>query len=198
MSGAGLPPGTRARPAARKWRGGPLAVVTGVDRVVVGVTLAMRVVAGLIIAAMMLTTAYDVIMRYVFHQPTEWALALNAAGVLAATFLAVPHLAATHGHISMDLVYRRMGARGQAVAAVVSGVATGVVAVVFGWLGYQAAVRAHLGGLMTQGNFAIPLWTLYALVALGGFGLLVVVVLSPARRSAPDEEIGADQTGQVA
>ena len=159
-------------------------VLAVTDRVLVRITWAMRVVSGLVIVAMMLTTGYDVVMRYVFAAPTEWALTLNATAVLAATFFALPHLAAVHGHIDMDLVYRRLGVRGQMLADVV----TGVAAVAFGgamaWLGYRAALTAYIGGIVTSGNFNIPLWSVYALVYVGGLGLLLVVLLSPWRRPA--------------
>jgi TRAP-type C4-dicarboxylate transport system permease small subunit len=159
-------------------------VLSTTDTALVRITWVLRIVSGLVIVAMMLSTGYDVVMRYVFAAPTEWALTLNAAAVLAATFLALPHLAAVHGHIDMDLVYRRLSSRGQRLADVV----TGVAAVAFGgamaWLGYRAALTAYLGGIVTSGNFNIPLWSVYALIYVGGLGLLLVVLLSPWRRSA--------------
>jgi TRAP-type C4-dicarboxylate transport system permease small subunit len=158
------------------------------DSVLVRITWVMRVASGLVIVAMMAATVYDVVMRYAFSAPTEWALILSAAGVLAATFLAIPHLAAIHGHIDMDLVYRRLSSRGQAIADVVSGLATLAFAAAMAWLGYRAALTAYVGGLVTSGNFSIPIWTLYATVYVGGLGLLLVVLLSPWRRAADDQE----------
>jgi TRAP-type C4-dicarboxylate transport system permease small subunit len=175
--------------------GGTRRVLTGVDRVVVRVTWVMRVAAGVVIAAMMLTTGYDVVMRYAFAAPTEWALTLNAAAVLAATFLALPHLAAVHGHIDMDLVYRRLSRRGRAFADTVTGIAAVAFGAAMAWLGYRAALTAYMGGIVTSGNFNIPLWSVYALVYAGGLGLLLVVVTSPWRTSTdpgpePDGPLG--------
>jgi len=168
--------GPPAPGAARRFLG-------AADSVLVRVTWIMRILAGVVIVAMMTVTVYDVIMRYAFAAPTEWALILTAAGVLAATFLAIPHLAAVHGHIDMDLVYRRLGRRGQRAADVVAGLATLAFAAAMAWLGYRAALTAYVGGLVTSGNFSIPIWTLYATVYVGGLGLLLVVVLSPWRRA---------------
>ncbi|MQA95728.1 MAG: TRAP transporter small permease subunit [Streptosporangiales bacterium] len=156
-------------------------VLRRAERIVTGVALGMRVVSGVIIVVMMVTTAYDVVMRYLFASPTEWALTLNAAAVLASTFLAVPHLAAVGGHIQMDLLYRRLGERARLAADVLTGIATVVVAGSFAWLGYRATMSAYVNGLMTSGNFSLPLWSVYVFIYLGGLVLLLVVLLAPWR-----------------
>jgi TRAP-type C4-dicarboxylate transport system permease small subunit len=177
-------------------RGGPSRgigrVLATTDRLVVRVAWGMRILSGLVIVAMMLTTGYDVLMRYAFAAPTEWALTLNAAAVLAATFLALPHLAAVHGHIDMDLVYRRLSRRGQQLADVITGVAAVSFGAAMAWLGYRAALTAYIGGIVTSGNFNIPLWSVYGLIYVGGLGLLVVVLLSPWRKSADADRPGGD------
>lgn len=154
------------------------------ERIVTAITLWTRILAGLVIVAMMATTVYDVVMRYAFARPTEWALTLNAAGILAATFLAVPHLAAINGHIDMDLFYRRLGRRGKAVADSINALTTFAFGALLAWLGYRATYGAYASGLFTAGNFALPMWSLYAMVYLGGLGLAAVVLMSPWRPKA--------------
>lgn len=171
------PPATDETPAESP----VLRVLRTLDRGIVRVMWMLRVLAGLVIVAMMLATVYDVVMRYAFAQPTEWALTLSTAGVLGATFFAMPHLVAVRGHIDMDLIYRRLGPGGQLAADVITGLATLLFGVGMAWLGYRAAITSYVGGLLTSGNFAIPLWTLYAMVYVGGLGLVLVVVLAPWR-----------------
>lgn len=171
------PPATDETPAESPI----LRILRTLDRGIVRVMWMLRVLAGLVIVAMMLATVYDVVMRYAFAQPTEWALTLSTAGVLGATFFAMPHLVAVRGHIDMDLIYRRMGPGGQLAADVITGLATLLFGVGMAWLGYRAAITSYVGGLLTSGNFAIPLWTLYAMVYVGGLGLVLVVVLAPWR-----------------
>jgi TRAP-type C4-dicarboxylate transport system permease small subunit len=175
-----------------------LRTVRFVDRLIIKAMWWLRVVAGLVIVGMMLTTVYDVVMRYAFAAPTEWALTLNSIAVLAATFLAVPHLAAVHGHIDMDLVYRRFGPTGRAVADTVTGLAALSFGACMAWLGYRAAVSAYVSGLLTSGNFAVPLWVVYAFVYIGGLGLVLVIVFSPWRRepeATPDAETLSTREG---
>lgn len=162
-------------------------ILRSADRAVVAIMQALRILAGLVILAMMLTTAYDVVMRYVFSAPTEWALTLNAAAVVASTFLAVPHLAAVRGHINMDLLYHHLGPNGKMVADIVTGLATLTFGACITWLAYRAALSAYVNGLLSAGNFPIPQWTLYALIYVGGLGLTLVVLLAPWRRADGNE-----------
>jgi len=171
-----------------------LRFLRAVDRAILRVMWALRLLAGLAIVAMMLATVYDVVMRYVFAQPTEWALTLTTAGVLVATFFAMPHMVAVREHISMDLVYRRLGMRARLAADAATGVATLLFGAGMAWLGYRAAVTSYVGGLVTSGNFALPLWALYATVYVGGLGLVLVVLLSPWRPREADDGATAEET----
>lgn len=178
----------------RERAGAPLPTfLRAVDRALVRAMWVLRVVAGLVIVAMMLATVYDVVMRYVFAQPTEWALTLSTAGVLVATFFAMPHMVAVREHIDMDLVYRRLGAHGQLAADVITKVATLLFGAGMAWLGYRAAITSYVGGLVTSGNFALPLWSLYATVYVGGLGLVLVIVLSPWRSREADNGAPPEQ-----
>lgn len=164
------------------------------DRVLVAATLWLRIAAGVVIVLMMATTVYDVVMRYLFAKPTDWAFTLNAAGILVATFFAVPHLAAVHGHIEMDLLHRKLRSRIRAVADVVGNLVTLTFGILLAWLGYRATYGAYLDGLYTSGNFALPMWVLYVMVYIGGLGLGLVIILSPWRKrtgpTGPDTSAG--------
>ncbi|WP_109472054.1 TRAP transporter small permease [Ornithinimicrobium cavernae] len=170
-------------------RSGPARALGTADHLVVGLAFWLRVLAGLLIVMMTVTTVYDVIARYFFASPTEWAFTLNSAALLAATLLAMPHLAAIHGHIDMDLVYRRFPRRVQRVLDVVNGLVTLAFGALLAWLGYRAAFGAYLSGLYTSGNFNLPMWVLYAVVYLGGLGLALVILFSPWRRRTVGDDV---------
>lgn len=177
---------SHATPSARS----PVGRVLGrVDWAVVGFAFWLRVLAGLLILMMTVTTVYDVIARYFFASPTEWAFTLNSTALLAATLLAMPHLAAIHGHIEMDLVYRRFPARVQHLLDIFVGLVTLAFGAMLAWLGYRAAFSAYLNGLYTSGNFNLPVWVMYAIVYLGGLGLALVVLFSPWRRPTVGDDV---------
>ena len=162
--------------------------MSGARRAVLACTRAMAVVAMVIVGLMMLTITYDVLMRYAFAAPTDWAYPLNSTGVLVATVLTVPHLYATGHHISMDLLHRALPARARRVADVVTTVATAFLGVVLAATAFHSMTVAYAGGLTGAGTFNIPLWVPDAVLTLSGvFLVLVAVLFPPAPEGAPGE-----------
>jgi TRAP-type C4-dicarboxylate transport system permease small subunit len=164
--------------------------VTRVRRGVLACTWAMAVVAMAIVGLMMLTITYDVLARYLFAAPTDWAYPLNSTGVLVATMLAVPHLYATGHHISMDLLHRALPDGARRAADVVTTVATAFLGLVIAVAGFRSMAVAYAGGLIGAGTFNIPLWVPDAVLTLSGVFLVLVAALFPAAPPvpAPDEQ----------
>jgi C4-dicarboxylate transporter, DctQ subunit len=154
--------------------------VTRVRQVVLACTRAMAVVAMVAIGLMMLTITYDVLARYLFAAPTDWAYPLNSTGVLVATVLAVPHLYATGHHISMDLLYRALPDRIRKAADVVTTAATAFLGLVLAITGFRSMAVAYAGGLIGAGTFNIPLWVPDAVLTVSGAFLVLVALLFPA------------------
>jgi TRAP-type C4-dicarboxylate transport system permease small subunit len=163
-----------------------VAVLTTARRALLACTRAMAVVAMVAIATMMLTITYDVVMRFAFLAPTDWAYPLNAAGVLVATSLAIPHLYATGHHISMDLVYRALPPGLRRAADVVTGVAACFLGVVLTVASFRSAAIAYASGLTGAGTFNIPLWLPDAVLGVSGVLLVLVALLFPAHPAADD------------
>lgn len=156
-------------------------VLTSARRLVLACTRAMAAVAMVVVAAMMLTITYDVLARFLFAAPTDWAYPLNSVGVLVATMLAVPHLWATGHHISMDLVHRGLPPRGRRVADVVTTIATCFLGAVLAITAFRSMTVAYAGGLTGAGTFNIPLWIPDALLSVTGVFLVLAALLFPPR-----------------
>jgi C4-dicarboxylate transporter, DctQ subunit len=159
--------------------------VSGARRAVLACTRAMAVVAMVVVGLMMLTITYDVLMRYVFAAPTDWAYPLNSTGVLVATMLAVPHLYATGHHISMDLLHRAMPGRARRAADVVTTAATAFLGLVLAITGIRSMAVAWVGGLTGAGTFNIPLWVPDAVLTVSGVFLVLVALLFPPAPPEP-------------
>jgi TRAP-type C4-dicarboxylate transport system permease small subunit len=164
-------------------------------RAVLACTWAMAVVAMVAVAVMMLTITYDVVMRYAFAAPTDWAYPLNSAGVLVATMLAVPYLYATGHHISMDLLHRALPARAQRAANIVATVATTFLGLVIAITAFRSMTVAWAGSLIGAGTFNIPLWLTDAVLTVSGVFLVLVALLFPA--TSPETAVPAAVPGDV-
>jgi C4-dicarboxylate transporter, DctQ subunit len=169
--------------------------VTRVRHGVLACTWAMAVVAMAVVGLMMLTITYDVLARYLFAAPTDWAYPLNSTGVLVATVLAVPHLYATGHHISMDLLHRALPGRARRAADLVTTVATAFLGLVLAVTGFRSMTVAYAGGLIGAGTFNIPLWVPDAVLTLSGAFLVLVALLFPA--TPPDATAPAAVPGDV-
>ncbi len=159
--------------------------MAGIRRAVLACTRGMAVVAMVAVGLMMLTITYDVLARYLFAAPTDWAYPLNSTGVLVATVLAVPHLYATGNHISMDLLHRALPGRARRAADVVTTVATAFLGAVLAISGFRSMAVALAGGLTGAGTFNIPLWIPDAVLAVSGVFLVLVALLFPAAPPEP-------------
>jgi TRAP-type C4-dicarboxylate transport system permease small subunit len=154
-------------------------VLTGIRRAVLACTASMAVIAMAVVGLMMLTITYDVVARFAFTAPTDWAYPLNAAGVLVATALAVPHLYATGHHISMDLLHRALKPGLRRLADGVTAAATGFLGAVLAVTAFRSMTVAFAGGLTGAGTFNIPLWIPDAVLFVTGVFLVLVALLFP-------------------
>jgi TRAP-type C4-dicarboxylate transport system permease small subunit len=157
-------------------------------RVVRACSLALAVVAMAVIGGMMVTITYDVIMRFAFAAPTDWAYPLNALGVLSSTMLAVPYLYARRQHIAMDLVHGAMPRWARRVADVVTAIATGLLGLILAVTAFHSLVVSGKHGLTGSGTFNIPNWVPDTALLVTGVLIVLVAALFPP--TAPDDEDG--------
>ena len=61
------------------------------------------------------STAYEVVMRYVFAAPTEWSFELNYLVNGAYFLLLGAYTFAARGHVNVDIIYARLSARKKAI-----------------------------------------------------------------------------------
>lgn len=165
---------------------------------VLTVSLWLAYTAMAVIGLMMLTIAYDVVVRYVLAAPTDWAYPLNSTAVLAATSLTLPHLYARGRHISMDLLHRAMPPAGRRTADLVTSAVTTLLGAVLAVTGYRSLSVALEAGLTGSGTFSIPLWVANAVLLLTGSLLAGVALLFPPGGAEPPGATAEPPTGDTA
>lgn len=73
-----------------------------------------------IIVFLMVITVYDVVMRYVLTATTVWAYELGGLLLAPLWLLAGGYLLSQDGHVSMDVLYRRLAPRKRAIIDLVT------------------------------------------------------------------------------
>lgn len=177
-----------------------MSALNTVRKYVLACALGLAVVSMTVVGLMMVTITYDVIVRFTFSAPTDWAFPLNAAGVLVSTSLAVPYLYAKGRHISMDLVHRSLPGTTRRAADLITAAATAFLGLVLAVTAFRAMTVAAEGGLTGSGTFSIPLWIPDAVLFVSGVLLVLVAVLFPpgglAEGTDTEQPTGASASGE--
>ena len=76
--------------------------------------------AALIITGMVGVLLYEVFMRYVIHRPPAWAWEICECMLLLVTFLGAAWLLRRKGHVSVDIVFSRLGMKTRTVVGILT------------------------------------------------------------------------------
>ena len=121
--------------------------------------------------ALMLTlgTCYEVIVRYLFNDPTSWAFDLSYLMYGGVFFMSGAYTLSRGGHVRADMYYRRWPARTQAVVELTLYVLfffPGILALVIaGWSYGTESMRIH--EVSVNSPAGMPIWPLKMLIPIG-------------------------------
>ena len=75
-----------------------------IDQILEKLTQAAAILAGIFLLATAFIIVYEVIMRGLFHAPTEWVLEISTYFIIVAGFLGLAITYRQRAHIQVDLV----------------------------------------------------------------------------------------------
>ncbi len=137
-------------------------------------------------ALVALVTA-DVVLRYVFDSPLQWARDVSGLLLLMAISAALPHAWDRTYHIRMEVVYDRLSGRRRQFVDVVS-VVSGIV--FFGMMGVQAA--RYVPFMMRTGetgeDLLWPLWPYMAFMSACALVTVARLFANPAGHDTSGEQ----------
>lgn len=124
---------------------------------------------------MMLITAYDVGMRYFFNQPLTSAYELTEIfmGIMAPT--SIVYCTYKRGHVSVDILYERLGRKTQAVVRFVADCVVLAAMSALAWQSWYLMVDLRELDLSSPTLF-LPMWPL-GCVFLLSFAFCVPILL---------------------
>ena len=124
-------------------------------------------VAALLIVVSTLAISYEVVWRYLFHQPHDWNLEFNIFLLIAATFLAAAHTQMKRGHVGIEVLDGLLSARWKRRRRLLSDVlslAFCVFITVYVWKHFHAAWQ---GGWTSSSTWAPKEWIPYSFMGVG-------------------------------
>lgn len=149
-------------------------------------TFGIAIVAA---AYLTLSLAWEVVGRYAFGNPTGWIPDTAAIAFALITFMGAPMLAWKNGHVSMDIVVKRLPPRASAWVNRIALLVSAGACLLCAWFGYVELLRLVKRNVMMIAVTPIPKWWLmtaivYCLLSMGLYFLRHFLVTF---RSASDD-----------
>lgn len=158
----------------------------------------MHWVAGAALLIMLALTVADIAGRTIFNHPVPGTVEVTALLLVVLVFLALAHSEDLGDHITIDLIYVRVGRRAQAAMDLFARLLSLVVIGLMAFQIYHFALRQHGGGNETP-VLEWPIWP-FVLVAAFGTVLYTVAIASKLVLTAFGEpaEVEPATPGEVA
>lgn len=146
--------------------------------------------SGILLIGIMLLVATAVFFRYFLHQPILGSQEIVQLGMVLVVMLAIPSTAAHDMHIRVDIFDKALGERGRFVADLIGRVLGIFVLSLMVWRCVLKAADTYEYADTTN-MLALPLWPIYAVIALG-MGLYAVIlaveIVYPFKTRGADHE----------
>ena len=153
-------------------------IAVAVERVLDLVVRCVAVVAAMAVVVMVAASVREVVGRYAFNAPTEWADELSGYLVSGIAFLAAAYSLRRGDLVAMSIMSDRMPPRwryaGQSVGLLVS---VGVLALIVYHVG-DYVMATHAASVVSNSSWRVPLWIPRAVILCG----LAVLLLETVRQ----------------
>jgi len=133
----------------------------------------MSLAAGWIIVALMIYTAVDVVLRYVFNKPFSGSLEITEFAMSAIVFLGIAYCGWVGGHVSVDMIDKGMNSRPMRLARALLLLAGAITLGAMAWLtAHEALSSMHrISNMMRWPHYPFQL-----IVALGSAMYCIVLL----------------------
>jgi len=124
-------------------------------------------VAALLIVVSTLAISYEVVWRYLFHEPHDWSLEFNIFMLIAATFLAAAHTQMKRGHVGIEVLDGLLSAPWKRRRRVLSDMLSLLFCAfitVYIWKHFH---QAWEGGWVSSSTWAPKEWIPYSFMGVG-------------------------------
>lgn len=129
-----------------------------------------KLVLRLSMVALMLTAAvltYSVVVRYFFHQPTDWQDEASVFLLVGVIFLCAAYVQSLRGHIGIEALAGILSPMANRVRLFLVDLVSFLFCAFFSWKSWTLFHEAWVDGQTTSSTFAPPLWIPYSMMALG-------------------------------
>lgn len=156
----------------------------------------MHWVAGVALLGMLALTVADITGRSAFNDPVPGTVEVTALVLVIVVFFGVAHSEDLGDHITVDLIYVRVGKRLKAVMDVVADILSVAVLGLLAFQLWQFAERQQASGAASP-VLRWPIWPFVLIAALGSVGYAVAIAMKLVLRSMGEPIEAEDTTGEA-
>lgn len=142
----------------------------------------MHYVAGAALLGIFALTIADITGRAVFNNPVSGTIEVTAVALVVVVFLALARSEDLGDHITVDLIYVRMGDRGKLVLDVFADILSIVVLGLLAWRLYEFGFRQIASGAHTP-VLKWPIWPFVFVASLGTLGYMAATAMKLVLRA---------------
>jgi C4-dicarboxylate transporter DctM subunit len=132
--------------------------------------------SGLLVLATIAMTVYEVLSRYLFNEPTEWALDLGIFCLIWFSYASLAYVLKEGGHIAVDILVHSFAPSTRAVWDVITSAITFLFSLLLFFMSIPWVKHAATSGEVSAGMLRVPMWPVKIAVPIGIF-LLIIVLL---------------------
>jgi TRAP-type C4-dicarboxylate transport system permease small subunit len=122
---------------------------------------------GAALFALVIITALNVVLRYIFKSPFAFIIELDEDLLLVMAFLVGGYTMSLDAHVRVDILFHRLSEKQRAIQEVITYPLVMVFFVVLTWYGFDMTYEAWEIKATSPG-MDWPNWPVYAFVPLGG------------------------------
>ena len=122
------------------------------------ISVAGFALAGMLLAIIACSFTYEVIARYFFNAPTEWASPLVSYSLVAAIFLAMPELTRRRAHMALNILVDAVPGGWATIMMRTSYAISGAACLFAAWFCADETLNQVKLDIRTSPPFSIPKW----------------------------------------
>ena len=138
-------------------------------------------IAGSLAVIMMLALVREVVGRYFFNSPTDWAVDLNSFLLVVMVYAGAAYTTSIDGHVRADFFYGHIKGRSKAFLDIFIDAASIFYVSILLWEGWMLAWDSFLFDEVSTGGVRWPLFPFQAMVPLGAALVIILLLVRIAR-----------------
>jgi len=116
---------------------------------------------------------YEVVVRYIFNNPTVWAWDMNMQLFAPLVMLSGGYVLLHDGHVAVDILVIELSPRKRAILDLFTLLILFLAMIVLIWKGTLIGFNSFVRGERTSSIWGPPLWTIKMWVPIGAFFVLL-------------------------